>query len=130
MADYRKLTIQLIAADGKIDATEIKLLKKALFADGKISHEEVAFLSDLREALYKKAKKTSPKFDEFYLKSMSVSFLDNGVISAEEVGMIKSLVIASKSFKSSVKKKFLDELKKKATSLAPEFEALYQNIKK
>ena len=55
MADYRKLAIQLIAADGKIDENEIKLLRKALFADGKITHEEVTFVGELRSALIRKA---------------------------------------------------------------------------
>ena len=130
MADYRKLAIQLIAADGKIDGSEIKLLKKSLLSDGKISHEEVTFLADLRAALLKKAKKTSAKFDAFYLKSLAESFLGNGVVSAEEVGMIDKYVIGDKSIKNGAKKKFLDGLKKKATMLAPDFDKLYDGLKK
>jgi hypothetical protein len=130
MADYRKLAIQIITADGKVDGSEIKLLKKALYADGKISHEEVTFLADLRSALLKKAKKASSKFDAFYLKALAESFLGNGVVSADEVVMIGKYVIGESSIKNGAKKKFLDELKKKATTLAPDFDKLYDGLKK
>jgi hypothetical protein len=130
MADYRKLAIQIIAADGKVDGSEIKLLKKALYADGKISHEEVTFLADLRAALLTKAKKASSKFDAFYLKALAESFLDNGVVSADEVVMIGKYVMNEKSIKNGAKKKFLDGLKKKATTLAPDFDKLYDGLKK
>ena len=130
MADYRKLAIQLIAADGKVDGSEIKLLKKALYADGKVSHEEVTFLADVRAAVLKKAKRASPKFDAFYLKALAESFLDNGVVSADEVVMINKFVMSDKSIKNGAKKKFLDGLKSKATMLAPDFDKLYDGLKK
>lgn len=130
MADYRTLAIQVIASDGKVDSAELKVLKKAIYADGKVTHEEVNFLGDLRAALLKKAKKTSAKFDAFYLKALAESFLGNGVISADEVGMIGKLVLADKSIKNGAKKKFLDGLKKSATMLAPDFDKLYDGLKK
>jgi hypothetical protein len=130
MADYRKLAIQLIAADGKVDGSEIKLLKKALYADGKVSHEEVTFLADVRAAVLKKAKRASAKFDAFYLKALAESFLDNGVVSADEVVMINKFVMSDKSIKNGAKKKFLDGLKSKATMLAPDFDKLYDGLKK
>lgn len=130
MADYRKLAIQLIAADGKVNGSEIKLLKKALYEDGKVSHEEVTFLADVRAAVLKKAKRASAKFDAFYLKTLAESFLDNGVVSADEVVMINKFVISDKSIKNGAKKKFLDGLKSKATMLAPDFDKLYDGLKK
>ena len=130
MADYRKLAIQVIAADGKVDGSELKLLKKAIYADGKVSHEEVVFLADLRAALLKKAKKGSAKFDSFYLKALAESFLGNGVISADEVVMIGKYVMDHGSIKKGAKRKFLDELKAKATMLAPDFDKLYDGLKK
>ena len=39
MADWRKLTIQVLLADGKIDNTEVKFLKKELWADKKIDED-------------------------------------------------------------------------------------------
>ena len=53
MADYRKLAIALMASDGKIDSAETRLLKKALYADGRISRDEVAFVAELRAAVVK-----------------------------------------------------------------------------
>ena len=43
--------------------------------------------------------------------------------------MIKKLVIGDKLIPAGTKKSFLDGLKKKATTLAPEFEKLYKAIK-
>ena len=36
MADWRQLSLDAILADGVIDTTEVKILKKHLYADGKI----------------------------------------------------------------------------------------------
>src|SRR5262249_6404220 len=50
MADWRKLVVAAILADGKIDDDEVKILKKELWADRKIDRDEVAFLVELRNA--------------------------------------------------------------------------------
>jgi len=42
MADWRKLALDAILADGKIDEAEVRVLKKELWADGKIDDEEVS----------------------------------------------------------------------------------------
>ena len=41
MADWRKLALATILADGKIDDNEIKVLRKELWEDGKIDQDEV-----------------------------------------------------------------------------------------
>ena len=48
MANWRNLAMTLILADGQIDDTEVKILKKELFADKKIDKEEAEFLVELR----------------------------------------------------------------------------------
>lgn len=130
MADYRNLAIQLIAANGKIKTGEIKLLRKVLFAERKITLEEVEFLYELRRSLLKKSKKTGSAFDRFYLNCLNSSFLGNGAISAEVVGQIQKHLVEDKTIKASTKKNFLDSLKKKAASVAPGFDKLYSVIKK
>jgi hypothetical protein len=130
MADFRTLVMRLMAANGKINGAEVKLLKKSLYVDGRITVDDIAFLSDLRTYLQKKDKKIGAKFESFYLKSLEVGLLGSGVVSANEVEKIGELVIPDKTIKSSAKKKFLDNLRKKATLVAPEFDGLYEHVKK
>jgi hypothetical protein len=130
MADFRTLAIRLIASNGKINGSEVKLLKRSLYADGKITTEDASFLADLRAELIEKDKKIGGKFESFYLKSLRASLLGTGVVGAEEVKKIGELVIPDKKIKNSAKKKFLDGLKKKATVVAPEFDGLYEQLKK
>ena len=56
MADWRKLSMAALLAEGKIDEAGCKVLKKELWEDGKIDDEEVKFLIELREAAQRKAK--------------------------------------------------------------------------
>ncbi len=130
MADYRTLAIQLISSNGKVNGHAVKLLKKTLINDGKLAQEDVSFLAELRSALIANKKKTSGKFDDFYLKSMRSGFLGTGVVSADEIARIGELILADETLKASAKKKFLDGLKKKATLLAPEFDGLYATLNK
>jgi hypothetical protein len=128
MADYRKLAINLIAADGDIDATEVRVLKKELYADGRISHDEVTFIGEVRAAVLAKAKgKPTTGIDKFFLNAFHESVLGNGIISLEEVDMVKKLVLEDKKLVHYAKK-FLDNLKAKATQIPPEFDALYGHI--
>jgi len=130
MADYRTLTIKLITTNGKVAAHEIKLLKKALFVDGQLHEDELAFLADLRSELVKKTNKGQAKFDEFYLKCVQHTCLAAGAVGVQEMELIGKHVIDDPSIKPSVKKKFLDALKKKAGAIAPEFDDLYAQLKK
>ena len=70
--DFRKLAVELCLADGKIDETEVKVIKKALYEDGKIQQKEVEFLIDLRSLAQKKAKGASltPVFENFFFKAL------------------------------------------------------------
>ena len=55
MADWRKVAMAAILADGKVDEAEVKVLKKELYEDDKIDTDEVKFLIDLRNVAQKKA---------------------------------------------------------------------------
>jgi len=75
-----------LLADGKIDDTEVKVIKKELYADGKIDKSEVAFLIDLRNAAQKKAAggALSTAFENLFFKAISDNVLKDGVIDAKE----------------------------------------------
>ncbi len=127
MADYRKLAIELIAAGGKFDALESRLLKKALYADGRISHEEVQFVADLRNATLKRKGAATEAITRFFLAALHDGIIGNGIISVEEVGILRKMLIGDKTLVGQAKK-VLDKLKKEAKTIPPEFDALYGSI--
>ena len=131
MADWRKLTIQVLLADGKIDNTEVKILKKELWADKKIDEDEVEFLTQLRAAALKKAKAKkqhlNPLFEKLYYDSLANNLLADNRIDASEAKMLRSILGKPKP-SSKRKKDFLARLKKGASSAVPEFSRLCEEF--
>ena len=89
MANWRNLAMTLILADGQIDDTEVKILKKELFADKKIDKEEAEFLVELRNKAQKKAKETgiNPAFEKLFFTALETHILEDGVIDADETAL-------------------------------------------
>lgn len=129
MANWRNLAISAILADGKIDEAEVKVLKKELYADGRITTDEFKFLADLRNEAQKKAKarkeELSPAFEKFFFKAIEDKVLDNGRISQAEVKLLRNLIYADGKIDAG-EAKLLDTLKKKATSVHAEFDKFYE----
>jgi hypothetical protein len=125
MADWKKVALAALLADGKIDDTEVKLLRKELYADGKIDKEEVEFLIDLRNTAQKKAKggALSAKFEQFFFKAVQDNVLEDGEISTEEAGWLRTMLYADRKIDDN-EKKFLTKLKKSARKTSPAFDAL------
>src|ERR1700722_19596139 len=88
MADWRKLAMEAFLADGKIDETEVKILRKELWADGQIDRDEVKFLIDLRNTAQKKARGEDlhPAFEKLFFKAIEDNVLADGKISGKEAG--------------------------------------------
>jgi hypothetical protein len=130
MADFRKLAIDLVAADGKVDREEIKVLRKALYADNVIDLNEIQFLSELRAAVVKKGRKKSMgAIDKFFVKAIEDHILHDGVVTAEEVTLIETHVLSDKKLRKEAKK-LAKNLKKKATTAAPELDVLLEKLGK
>ena len=129
MADWRKLALEAILADGTIDDAEVKILQRELWADKKIDAKEVEFLIDLRNSAQKKAKakKTAvnPKFETLFFKAIQQNVLRDGRIDAEEANWLREMLFADKKIDEN-EKKFLKRIYKEATQKSPEFEKLYQ----
>ena len=128
MADWRKLALSAILADGQIDENEVKILKKELWADGKIDKEEVQFLIDLRNTAQKRAKAKkkamNPKFEQLFFKAISTNVLKDGKIDSAEARWLRTMLFADGKIDAN-EKKFLTKLKKSATAVSPAFEKLY-----
>lgn len=127
MADWRKLALEAILADGKIDEAEVKVLQRELWADGKIDAKEVEFLIELRNTAQKKAKKEPlhPKFENLFFKAIQENVLRDGEISAKEADWLRKMLFADGKIDEN-EKKFLTRIKKAATKTSPKFEQLYQ----
>lgn len=127
--DFRKLAVELCLADGKIDETEVKVIKKALYEDGKIQQSEAQFLIDLRGLAQKKAKgrKLTPAFETFFFKALSDAVLDNGYISAKEATLLRKAIFADGKVEDS-EVRFMKRLKSSARKTSPQFDRLYAQV--
>jgi uncharacterized membrane protein YebE (DUF533 family) len=127
MADWRKLAMEAFLADGKIDETEVKILRKELWADGKIDRDEVKFLIDLRNTAQKKAKgeELHPSFEKLFFKAIEDNVLADGKITGKEAGWLRTMLFADGKIDAN-EKRFLTKLKKSAASHSPSFDKLYE----
>jgi hypothetical protein len=127
MADWRKLSLALVLADGVIDEAEVKILRKELFADGKIDREEREFLVELRNTAQKKAKgaELHPKFEKLFFEAIEQNVLADGEIDAREAAWLREMLFADKVIDAN-EKKFLARLKKGARKTSPAFDRLYE----
>jgi uncharacterized tellurite resistance protein B-like protein len=127
--DFRQLAVELCLADGKIDETEVKIIKKALYEDGKIQQKEAEFLIDLRTLAQKKAKGRSlkPAFENFFFKALQDSVLDNGYISPKEATLLRKAIFADGKVEAS-EKRFMKRLKSNAKKTSPQFDRLYKEV--
>ncbi len=126
MADWRKLAISALLADGVIDDAEVKVIKKQLYADGQIDRQEVEFLIELRNEAQKRAKgqPLSAAFENLFFKAISDNVLQDGEISGKEANWLRKMLFADGKIDDG-EKKFLKKLKGAATKTSPLFEALY-----
>ena len=128
MANWRKLAIAAILADGKIDDDEVKILRRELWEDGQIDQDEVRFLIELRNQAQRKAKalkkEVNPKFTALFFKAIEENVLRDGTIDATEAGWLRGMLFADNKIDDD-EKKFLSRVKKAAKSTSPEFNRLY-----
>jgi uncharacterized membrane protein YebE (DUF533 family) len=127
MADWKKLAVEAFLADGKIDDTEVKVLKKELWADGKIDRDEVKFLIELRNTAQKRAKGEDllPAFEKLFFKAIKDNVLADGKITTKEAGWLRTMLFADGKIDAN-EKKFLTELKKASTEHSSAFDKLYE----
>jgi len=133
MADFRKLAIATLLADGQIDDDEVKALRKELYEDGKIDKKEVDFLIDLRNQAQKKAKakqaEVNPKFTALFFKAIEDNLLADGKIDTTEAKWLRTMLFADGKIDGD-EKKFLARVKKAAAKVSPEFDKLYAECMK
>ncbi len=125
MADWKKVALAALLADNTIDDNEVRILKKELYADGKIDKKEVEFLIELRTAAQKRAKGAplSQVFENFFFKAIQDNVLADGKIDAREANWLRKMLFADQKIDDN-EKKFLKKLKSAATKTCQAFDDL------
>jgi hypothetical protein len=116
MADWRKVAKAFALSDGRIDTKETTILRKELFADGKIDKSELEFLYEIRKG----ASSTVRDFTELFIEAVKANVLTDGKIDAAEAAWLKKAIFADDQVDAD-EKRLLAELKAGAKSTCPEF---------
>jgi hypothetical protein len=119
MADWRRLAKAVLLAGGHIDDRKVAILRKELFADGRIDDIELEFLLQLK----KSAASVAASFHPLVLDAVKNNILADGVISAQEASWLRRWS-SSEGGADDAMKKFLQELRGGAKQVAREFDAL------
>jgi hypothetical protein len=133
MTDWRKLSIGVVLANGKIDSDEVKILKKELFPNGRFATDEVKYLVELRSAYQKRAratgKKVNPQFEKFFFSAVEKNVLANGKVEGSDAVLLRKMIFADKMVDPG-EKKLLTKLKRTARKTSPAFDRLYKDCMK
>jgi hypothetical protein len=126
MADWRKVAIAALLSDGVIEESEVNVIKKELFANGKIDQKELEFLIDLRSAAHKKARGTplSARFENLFFKAVHDNVLAHGNLTAKETAFLRKAIMTNGKMHDA-EKAFVKRLKKAAKTTSPAFDRLF-----
>jgi hypothetical protein len=126
MADWRKVAIAALLSDGVIEESEVNVIKKELYANGKIDQKELEFLIDLRSAAHKKARGTplSTRFENLFFKAVHDNVLAHGNLTAKETAFLRKAIMTNGKMHDA-EKAFVKRLKKAAKTTSPAFDKLF-----
>ena len=79
-----------ILANGRVDTPELEMLRKELYADGKIDRQEADFLVEL----HKRVQHRTPAFEHFFYAAIKHHILADGRIDAEEAAWLRRMLFA------------------------------------
>lgn len=119
MADWRAMAMDLVLSDGTVDADETAILRRHVFADGRVTHEEFEFLLELR----RRAGSASREFRRFFFECLRMIVLEDGVINAAEARWLERMILADARVDED-ERELLQLLKRDAGRTCPEFDAL------
>lgn len=111
---------QVILATGKVDSHELEVLRKQIYAGGKIDRPKADFLVEL----HKRVQHLTPAFEQFFYQAIKDHILAQGRIDVEEAAWLRRMFFADGKFEDE-ERKFLHELKGEAQQVSREFEALF-----
>src|SRR5689334_17748049 len=116
---------QNILANGRVDGDELEVLRRELYAGGKIERREADFLVEL----HKRVQHMTPAFEQFFYQAIKDYILADGRIDAEETAWLRQMLFADGKIDDE-ERKFLHELKGEAKKVSHEFVALFAECMK
>ena len=122
MADWKKTAKAILLADGAIDEREVAVLRKELFADGKVDDIELDFLLELK----RDAQRVVPEFHFLVIEALKSCCLAGDAIRADSVSLLRRWLLAGKV--GYVEKRYLEELRAAAKQVPADFEQMYQQL--
>ena len=122
MADWKKTAKAFLLADGGIDDREVAVLRKELFADGKVDDVELDFLLELK----RDAQRLVPAFHFLVIDSLKSCCLAGDAIRPDSVSLLRRWLQPGKI--GYVERRYLDELRGAAKQIPPDFEQLYRQL--
>jgi hypothetical protein len=114
--DWREFAKRLLLNDGRIDAVETVMIRRAVLEDGTVDKEEVEFLLDLR----RDATFTHPDFNRLLYGALKRAILRDGAIDAAEVEWLRKLIFAN-LLAGPQELAFLEDLRREARHVHPDF---------
>jgi hypothetical protein len=126
MADWRKVAFAALLPDGVIEETGVNVIKKELYANGKIDQRELEFLIELRTAAQKRARGAplNAQFEHLFFKAVHDNVLLHGNLSSKEATFLRKAIMTNGKMHDT-EKAFLKRLKKAAKTTSPAFDKLY-----
>jgi uncharacterized membrane protein YebE (DUF533 family) len=124
MQDFRQMEHSILAK-GRIDGPELEMLRRQLYAGGKIDRQGADFLVEL----HKRVQHKTPAFEHFFYQAIKDHILAHGRIDAEETAWLRRMLFADGKIDDE-ERKFLHELKGETGQVGPEFEVLFEESMK
>lgn len=121
MLDLRQME-QGILANGRVDGHELEVLRRRLYAGGKVGRREADFLVEL----HKRVQHLTPAFEHFFYQAVKDHVLADGGVDAEGAAWLRQMLFAGGKLKDE-ERKLLHEIKGEAAQVSREFEALFKD---
>lgn len=120
MANWRQLAMSALLADGGIDDREVAILRKELFAEGKLDDIELDFLMELR----RDAQRLVPGFHSLAIEAIKSCCLAGDAIKPGSTSLLRRWLLGGKV--GYVEKRYLEDLRAAARQVPADFDELYR----
>src|SRR5205085_7074112 len=110
-----------ILAVGKVESQALDVLRRRVYAEGKITRPVADFLVEL----HKRVQHLTPAFEQFFYRAIKDHILADGRIDAEETAWLRRMLVADGKIDDE-ERKFLHELNGEARNSCPEFKVLFE----
>jgi hypothetical protein len=123
MSKLREVKAQILleGEDLRIDDEDLALIRECLPPDGAVTGEDLAVLIEMR----REARVVSPAFDQLLFPALKNQILADGKVDFMEMFELLRLLYGGGGI-DPAKLAFLQELRKEAGEVSPEFEALFK----